>query len=163
MLGLARSNLETMIHRNETWTDKRLKANRTDSAESDQSILSDIMGVLKVFPSFGYLRISAVIAQKRRNLGEPPVNHTRIYRIIHQFNLTLPQKLPLHSFSSDHQRHVAVTEPDHRWCSDGLEFRFLNGEIVTITFVIDCCEREYLSLVAKSGKGLTSLWYRTPW
>jgi len=163
VLGLARSNLETMIHRNETWTDKRLKANRTDSAESDQSILSDIMGVLKVFPSFGYLRISAVIAQKRRNLGEPPVNHTRIYRIIHQFNLTLPQKLPLHGFSSDHQRHVAVTEPDHRWCSDGLEFRFLNGEIVTITFVIDCCEREYLSLVAKSGKGLTSLWYRTPW
>ena len=45
--------------------------------------------------------------------------------------------------------------PDLRWCSDGLEFRCLNGEIVAATFVIDCCDRD-LSLVAKSGKGLTS-------
>lgn len=59
-------------------------------------------------------------------------------------------------FSSDHREHVAVAEPDRRWCSDGLEFRCLNGEIVTATFVIDCCDRECLSLVAKSGKGLTS-------
>ena len=51
---MARSNLEIKLHRKENWIDKRMKANRTDSAESDQSILSEVMGVLKVFPSFGY-------------------------------------------------------------------------------------------------------------
>ena len=51
--------------------------------------------------------------------------------------------------------HVAVAEPDLRWSSDDLEFRCLNGEVVTATFVIDCCDRGGLSLVAKSGKGLT--------
>jgi hypothetical protein len=58
---LERSNIEIKLHRKENWTDKRLKANR---AESDQSILSDVMGVLKVFSSFGYRRISAFIDQK---------------------------------------------------------------------------------------------------
>ena len=114
------------------------------------------MGVLKVFSSFGCRRISVFIDQKCRNLGESPVNHKRIYRIIHQFNLILPQKLPLHGFSSDYRGgHVAVAEPDLRWSPDDLEFRCLNGEVVTATFVIDCCDRECLSLVAKSGKGLT--------
>ncbi|MBM6984268.1 MAG: IS3 family transposase [Mesosutterella multiformis] len=95
-------------------TDKRLKANRTTSAESDQSILSDVIGVLKVFPSFGYRRISGVIAQRCRNQGKSPVNHKRILRIMHQFNLTLPPKLPPQGFSSDYRRHVAVAEPDRR-------------------------------------------------
>ena len=49
------------------------KSQQDGLAESDQSILSDVMGVLKVFPSFGYRRISAVIAQRRRNLGKPPI------------------------------------------------------------------------------------------
>ena len=113
------------------------------------------MGREKNAENIPFLRSTQPKSTERVPVVELSGYHKRIFRIIHQFNLTLPQKLPLHGFSSDHRGHIAVAELDRRWCSDGLEFRCLNGVIVTATFVIDCCDRGCLSLVAKSGKGLT--------
>lgn len=43
-----------------------------------------------------------------------------------------------------------------RWCSDELEFKCFNGEHVSMTFVLDCCDREVISFVAKKGRGLAA-------
>ena len=50
-----------------------------------------------------------------------------------------------------HDGRLAVEASNHRWCSDGFEFRCDNGETVRTTFALDCCDREALSWVATTG------------
>lgn len=57
-------------------------------------------------------------------------------------------------YSRDHNGHITVGESDQRWCSDGLEFKCFNGDTVSMTFVLDCCDREAISFVEEKGKGL---------
>lgn len=45
---------------------------------------------------------------------------------------------------------------DTRWSSDSLEFRCFNGDIVSLRFLMDRCDREVISFVAKRGKELSS-------
>jgi transposase InsO family protein len=47
-----------------------------------------------------------------------------------------------------------VDHSDNRWCSDGFEIRCDSGEVVTSTFVKDCCDREIVSWRAWPGRGL---------
>lgn len=56
--------------------------------------------------------------------------------------------------SRDHSGKIHVQRSNSRWCSDGLEFKCLNGETVTMTFILDCCDREVISFVVKKGRGL---------
>jgi putative transposase len=46
-----------------------------------------------------------------------------------------------------HDSKVAVAKSNQRWCSDGLEFRFDNGEPLRVTFALGCCDREAISWV----------------
>ncbi len=52
-----------------------------------------------------------------------------------------------------HEGKVAVKESDTRWCSDGLELAFDNGERIRVAFALDCCDREVMSWVATT-KGI---------
>ena len=52
---------------------------------------------------------------------------------------------------------VTVKESDVRWCSDGLELSFDNGEKVRVAFALDCCDREIMSWVATT-KGIMQHW-----
>lgn len=63
---------------------------------------------------------------------------------------------PLYEADRDHDGRVAVGAPNKRWCSDGLEFRCNNRQKVTMTFVLDCCDREIISFAARTGRGLPS-------
>jgi putative transposase len=66
--------------------------------------------------------------------------------------------LERHTGTGMEQRHdgrVAVDRSDTRWCSDGLEIGYDNGERVHIAFTLDCCDREAISYVATTG-GLDS-------
>lgn len=37
---------------------------------------------------------------------------------------------------------------NQRWCSDGFEFRCDSGELLRVTFALDCCDREAMSWAA---------------
>ena len=59
-----------------------------------------------------------------------------------------------------HEVTVAVKESDTRWCSDGLELSFDNGERVRVAFALDCCEREIMAGLLLP-KALTQDWLET--
>ena len=67
-----------------------------------------------------------------------------------QLNLLLVGKPSLSGYSKEYSGQVSVDESYKRWCSDGLEFKCFNGEHVSKTFVLDCCDREVISFVAKN-------------
>jgi putative transposase len=50
-----------------------------------------------------------------------------------------------------HDGKVAVAKSNQRWCSDGFEFRCDNGELLRVTFALDCCDREAMSWAATTG------------
>ena len=52
-----------------------------------------------------------------------------------------------------HVGQVAVKQSNTRWCSDGLELSWDNGERVRVAFALDCCDREVMSWVATT-KGI---------
>ncbi len=118
-------------------------------------MLLQIRSLLKRFPSFGYRRLQALINRERRKLGQVVVNHKRIYRILKNNGLLLREKQKLPEHHRSHNGKVSVSVSDRRWCSDGLEFKCLNGESISMTFVLDCCDRELISFVAKTGRGLS--------
>ena len=60
-------------------------------------------------------------------------------------------------YSRDHNGHITVGESDQRWCSDGLEFKCFNGDTVSMTFVLDCCDREAISFVEKKRQRAAGL------
>lgn len=155
-LRLARSHLVELKHRLEQWKDMRFKANRRADKNQDQQLLTKLKAHLERFPSFGYRRLTALENRDRTKAGLPALNPKRILRVMRENGLTLRKPVCTTGFSRKHDGRVSVDTPDTRWCSDGLEFKCLNGETVTATFVLDCCDRECLSLVARSGKGLTS-------
>lgn len=73
-----------------------------------------------------------------------------------QRHLLLVCKPALPGYSKEHNGQVSVDASNKRWCSDGLEFKCFNGEHVSMTFVLDCCDREVISFVAKKGRGLSA-------
>ncbi|CRM13081.1 insertion element IS2 transposase InsD [Pseudomonas sp. 37 R 15] len=60
-----------------------------------------------------------------------------------------------------HEDRIAVTTSDTRWCSDGFEFRCDDGAKLSVTFALDCCDREAIGWVASptgySGKDIRDL------
>ena len=49
-----------------------------------------------------------------------------------------------------------MNQSDTRWCSNSQEFKCSNGGVISMTFMMDCCDREVISFVARRGKGLSS-------
>ncbi len=155
LLRLSRPHLIQRLKRSNTWKDRRLACNRPEKEESDSELVGNIQDALKEFPSFGYKRITAIVNRKRTQSNQERVNRKRVYRIVKENDLLLKKAPPIVSgHAYDHNGKVAVDESNKRWCSDSFEFKCLNGEKVTMTFVMDCCDREVISFVAKKGRGL---------
>ena len=157
-VGLVASALK--LTRSNLFKAKKKSSNRTKTTRQcsrsyeDARLLSEIRSFLKRFPSFGYRRLQALINRDRRKRGESPVNHKRVYRVLKNSGLLLRDKPELPGRRRPHNGKVSVPVSDTRWCSDGLEFKCLNGESISMTFVLDCCDREIISFVAKTGRGL---------
>lgn len=158
-VGLVASTLK--LTRSNLFKAKKKSSNRSKSRRPrassywDNLLLEEIRSVLRRFPSFGYRRIQAIINRERKKRGEALVNHKRIYRVMKNNGLLLREKPELPGTRRNHNGKVSVPSSDVRWCSDGLEFKCFNGETISMTFVLDCCDREILSFVAKTGKGLS--------
>ena len=112
---------------------------------------------MEAFPTFGYKRLTACVNRLLSEKSKPHVNRKRVDRLLRSENL-LFHKVEAHlpDASRDHDGRVAVGASNKRWCSDDLEFRCNNGQKVTMTFVLDCCDREIISFAARTGRGLPS-------
>jgi len=154
-LRLTRSNLRRQSQKSPEWQDHRKQA-KTRLTSMNQSTVADIREVLNVCPSFGYRRVTAMVNRKRKSQGLPRINPKRVWRLMNQAGLVFlrPCENPRHE--QTHEGHVSVERSNVRWCSDGFEFRCFNREIVTVSFVLDCCDREAITYVVRKGKGLTA-------
>lgn len=144
-LGVARSNIMTMRSRAAGWSDRRRAAK---SPAVDAEVLGEIKGVITSKPSYGYIRVWGMVRNARRSQGRPAVNRKRIYRIMRDNNLLLPQRGLRRNDTRAHDGRVAVDASDIRWCSDGFEIACWNKERVRVAFTQDCCDREAISWVA---------------
>lgn len=122
---------------------------------SDSEVVKEVDQVIARFPAFGYKKIAAVANRSRRTAGLPLLNHKKVYRVMTTKGLLTRKIQKMTGFSRDHKGRVAVDNSNERWCSDGLEFKCMDQQTVTVTFVKDCCDREVISFAAKTGKGLT--------
>ena len=65
--------------------------------------------------------------------------------------LLLERKPAIPPSKRAHTGKVAVGESNQRWCSNGFEFSCDNGEKLSVTFALDCCDREALHWTASNG------------
>jgi putative transposase len=89
-----------------------------------------------------------MVRNARRSQGRSAVNRKRIYRIMRDNKLLLPQRGLHRNDTRAHDGRVAVDASDIRWCSDGFEIPCWNKERVRVAFTQDCCDREAISWVA---------------
>jgi transposase InsO family protein len=78
-----------------------------------------------------------------------PVTHKRIFRLM-RANALLLQKCTGDRIDRAHDGVVQTLRSNTRWCSDGLEIRCWNGEIVRLTFALDTCNWEIIAWVAST-------------
>ncbi len=157
LLRLARSRVNVLLKRSEDWKDGRKARNHPNKLLEDQRLTNELKEAVERYPSFGYKRLTAVINRQRNALGLPGVNPKRVYRVAKEQNLLLATKAAqLPGYSRDHSGRVSVDQSNQRWCSDGFEFKCHNGEHVSVTFILDCCDREMISFVAKKGRGVST-------
>lgn len=65
-----------------------------------------------------------------------------------EHNLLLERWIKLPCTPRRLQGRIAVQTSDTGWCSDGLEFCCEDGANLSVTFILDCCDREAIGLVA---------------
>lgn len=72
----------------------------------------------------------------------------RVYRVMRDHNLLLERRIKQPGVQRRHEGRIAVQTSDTRWCSDGFEFRCDDGAKLSVTFALDCCDREAIGWVA---------------
>jgi len=112
----------------------------------DERYLAMIRKIMDERATYGYRRVSALL---NRQLGDVPVNHKRVYRIMKKHNLLLQRHTgrPVRS----HEGTVQMIRSNLRWCSDAFEIACWNGERIRVAFSMDCCDREIMSYIATTG------------
>lgn len=115
--------------------------------EEDQDILDQIRPIIKLRPTYGYKRVTAMINRQRSLSNLPKLNKKRIYRVMKLNGLMLPKMARVREHKSTGK--VMTLFSNTRWCSDGFEIKCFNGEKVYVAFVLDCCDREAISFVAQ--------------
>ena len=114
---------------------------------SDGEVLREIQGILKVRSTYGYKRVTAMINKTRRMHGLKCYNKKRVLRVMQMHGLVYPK-------AQAQRNHVATGKvmtlhSNTRWCSDCFEIKCFNGEKVYVLFVLDTCDREVISTLAK--------------
>jgi transposase InsO family protein len=122
---------------------------KTTSHHADGDLLPLIKEITDERPTYGYPRVTAVLNRKRREAGEHPVNHKRVYRIMRENNLCLSRHTG-RSYRTTHDGQVITMKSDLRWCSDIFGIRCWNGDFVWVIFSMDCHDREVIRWAASS-------------
>ena len=113
---------------------------------TDSEILDQIKIIIKLRPTYGYKRVTAMVNRLRYSLKLAKLNRKRIYRIMKINGLLLPKS----EVSRVHHAtgKVMTLHSNTRWCSDCFEIICFNGEKVYVSFVLDTCDRECISFIA---------------
>ena len=115
------------------------------------NVLPRIERLLAKRPTYGYRRLTALLNRELRAVGLPSVNHKRVYRIMTNNSLLL-ERSGFDRPERTHDGKVVMMRSNLRWCSDGLEFTFWNGNVIRAAFLIDAHDREIIwRAVANAG------------
>lgn len=145
-LGVSRSILIERRH-NEGRRIRKLTRNR-NSRKEDSVILPLIRAFTDARPSYGYRRVTALLARELRKLGKPAVNHKRVYRIMKENGLALQPHTARPART--HDGKIIALRSNIRWCSDAFRIQCWNGDRLEIAFSLDCHDREAISWVSSS-------------
>lgn len=143
VLGVSRSNLY----------EKRLgccgQSRGSYHKREDEELLPLIREIVDKRLTYGYPRTTAVLNRRLRAMGRRDVNRKRVYRIMKRNGLLLQRygRGPTRC----HNGVIMTSESNQRWCSDIFEIPCWNGEVVRVSFAMDCCDREVMSYVASTS------------
>lgn len=143
-LGISRSNMIRRVN----GEDRTRQAYRKPG---DQALLAQIRALVDQRPTYGYRRIGALLNRMRKRLGQMPVNHKCVYRLMKQNNLLLARHTGKQRMERPHEGKVITLRSNLRWSSDGFEIPCWNGEVVRVSFAIDTCDREIMAWEAGTG------------
>ncbi|WP_413817514.1 IS3 family transposase [Pseudomonas sp. P9_31] len=141
-LGVARSQLTVRIKQS---VSPKVRRSRT---VDDAALVVEIQQQVSELPSYGYRRVWGLLRRARETQLLPAINVKRVYRVMRDHNLLLERRIKQPGVPRRHEGRIAVQTSDTRWCSDGFEFRCEDGAKLSVTFALDCCDREAIGWVA---------------
>ena len=140
-LGVARSNVVEQLAEKEQSAPSPIS-----KTETDEALLTRIRKITDARGSYGYRRVTSLLAHDR---DVPRVNHKRVYRVMREHGLLLARYTG--KSTRTHDGVIITLKSNLRWCSDSFEIRCWNGERVQVAFSLDCCDREAMKWVATTG------------
>ncbi|MGO1271430.1 MULTISPECIES: IS3 family transposase [Pseudomonas] len=141
-LGVARSQLTVRIKQSVSPKTRRSRP------VNDVELVAEIQQEVSELPSYGYRRVWGLLRRAREKRSLPAINVKRVYRVMRDHNLLLERRTKQPGVPRRHEGRIAVETSDTRWCSDGFEFRCEDGAKLSVTFALDCCDREAIGWVA---------------
>nr|WP_100847492.1 IS3 family transposase [Pseudomonas baetica] len=141
-LGVARSQLTVRIKQSVSPKTRRSRP------VNDAELVAEIQQQVSELPSYGYHRVWGLLRRARETQLLPAINVKRVYRVMRDHNLLLERRIKQPGVPRRHESRIAVQTSDTRWCSDGFEFRCEDGAKLSVTFALDCCDREAIGWVA---------------
>ncbi|TPG89070.1 IS3 family transposase [Pseudomonas caspiana] len=141
-LGVARSQLTVRIKQS---VSPKVRRSRP---VNDAELVVEIQQQVSELPSYGYRRVWGLLRRARETQLLPAINVKRVYRVMRDHNLLLERRIKQPGVPRRHEGRIAVQTSDTRWCSDGFEFRCEDGAKLSVTFALDCCDREAIGWVA---------------
>ncbi|WP_420848550.1 MULTISPECIES: IS3 family transposase [Pseudomonas] len=141
-LGVARSQLTVRIKQS---VSPKIRRSRP---VNDAELVAEIQQQVSELPSYGYRRVWGLLRRARETQLLPAINVKRVYRVMRDHNLLLERRIKQPGVPRRHEGRIAVQTSDTRWCSDGFEFRCEDGAKLSVTFALDCCDREAIGWVA---------------
>ncbi|WP_231731639.1 IS3 family transposase [Colwellia sp. TT2012] len=141
-LGVSRSQLTVRIKQSVSPKVRRRRL------VNDTELVAEIKEQVSELPSYGYRRVWGLLRREREVQSLAPINVKRVYRVMRDHNLLLERRIKRSGVQRRHEGRIAVTTSDTRWCSDGFEFRCDDGAKLSVTFALDCCDREAIGWVA---------------
>jgi len=115
---------------------------------NDTELVAEIKQQVSELPSYGYRRVWGLLRREREVQLLVPINVKRVYRVTRDHNLLLERRIKQPGVQRRHEGRIAVSTSHTRWCSDGFEFRCDDGAKLSVTFALDCCDREAIGWVA---------------
>ena len=108
-------------------------------------VYAQLKAVLRDRGSYGYRR-ATVLVNRAYKTG---YNRKRIQQVMRLTGHALAVRRRRRN-GRPHRRVVTMPGSNQRWCSDKLTIACWNGEIVEQVFVLDCCDREAMAVVAEA-------------
>jgi transposase InsO family protein len=147
-LGVARSNLVEQLQQPE-----RPRRGPYRRAE-DEAVLAEIRAITDARPTYGYRRVTALLARARRSAEQLPVNQKRTFRLMRHASMLLQPHTGRRPIRA-HEGTVVAPASNQRWASDAMEIPCWNGEVVCVAFAIDTHDREIIAWVVTFGGGIS--------